>query len=406
MASTFTPLRHRIFRYFWIVNVTSNIGTWMHVVAAAWLMTSLTSSPTLIAFLQTAMTLPVFFFSIPGGMIADASDLKKFLCITQVWMTITAFILSLITLFHLVTPWSLLGITFFLGSGAAVNIAAMQAAIATMVPEEDLREASTLNSIGFNSARLLGPALGGCLIAWQGPSLVFAIDTLSFLGVIFFFFFLYQQSQQQKRCSKLHLKKSFAGFSIIVKCRSFKNVLKKTAVFFFCASIIWALSPIIAKSKLGEGIAPFTHFVTCLGLGAVTGGLSLAWLRSRFSDEKLTSSVLILLSILLGVLPFLKNHFLVYGVLIFIGFTWITSTSTFSVAALKTFPDYLKSRAYSLYWVFFNGSIALGSALWGKLASLFNCQTALLTCSLLAFLSALLSLYRTIDKTSFQNRSY
>ena len=84
MASTFTPLRHRIFRYFWIVNVTSNIGTWMHVVAAAWLMTSLTSSPTLIAFLQTAMTLPVFFFSIPGGMIADASDLKKFLCITQV----------------------------------------------------------------------------------------------------------------------------------------------------------------------------------------------------------------------------------------------------------------------------------------------------------------------------------
>ncbi|MBM3856627.1 MAG: MFS transporter [Verrucomicrobia bacterium] len=390
MPSTFTPLRHRIFRCFWIVNLTSNIGTWMHIVAAAWLMTSMTSSPTLIALLQTALTLPVFFFSIPGGMLADIFSLKKFLCFTQTWMAVGALTLTLMTLFHLVTPWSLLCITFLLGSGAALNIPAMQTAITTMVPAEDLREASTLNSIGFNTARVVGPALGGCLVALRGPALVFMIDTISFLGVIFFFLWFYQHPQQP--CSfGGNIKKSFSGFSNIMVHAPFQNILKRTAAFFFCASIIWALSPIIAKNRLGEGIAAYTHFVTCLGLGAVLGGLSLATLRDRISDEKLTSTVLILLSFLLGLLPFFKNHFMIYGILIVIGFTWITSASTFVSAVLKAFPDSLKSRAFALYWVCFNGSVALGSATWGKLASIFHCRPTLLACSALALVGALFS---------------
>lgn len=371
--------------------MTSNIGSWMHIVAAAWLMTSLTSSPTLIALLQTAMTLPVFFFSIPGGMLADIFSLKKFLCLTQAGMALTAFLLCLMTIFHLITPWSLLSVTFLLGIGIALNVPAMQTAITTMVPIEDLQEASTLNSIGFNTARLLGPALGGCLIALYGPSLVFMIDTFSFLGVIFFFMRLYQQPPHP--CSShLNFKKSFAGFSTIIAHHHLKNILKRTTVFFFCASIIWALSPIIAKFQLGEGIAPYTHFVMCLGMGAIIGGFSLAWLRSRLSSEKIAFCSCILLSLSLGIIPLTKNHLLIYAALILIGFTWIASSSTFNVAVLKAFPDHLKSRAFSLYWIFFTGSFALGSAMWGKLASLSNVPTALLICSALAFLSALISL--------------
>ncbi len=387
MPGTFTPLKHRVFRYFWIVNLTSNIGTWMHIVAAAWLMTSLTSSPTLIALLQTALTLPVFFFSIPGGMLADFFPLKKFLCFTQTWMALAALTLTFMTFFHLVTPWSLLSITFLLGAGAALNIPAMQTAITTMVPEEDLREASTLNSIGFNTARVVGPALGGCLVALNGPFLVFMIDTLSFLGVIFFFLWLYEHPQNRS-ASHSSIKASLLGFSAIIKHGHFKNIIKRTSVFFFCGSIIWALSPIIAKAQLGEGIVSYTHFVTCLGLGAVTGGLCLASLRRQLSDEKLTFSVLILLSFLLSSLLLSKNHWVTYGILILIGFTWITSASTFVTTVLKIFPDHLKSRAFSIYWVFFNGSVAIGSATWGKVASLSHCSIALLSCSILALASA------------------
>ena len=306
-------------------------------------------------------------------------------------MALVAFILCLMTTFHLITPCSLLSITFLLGVGIALNVPAMQTAIATMVPTEDLQEASTLNSIGFNTARLLGPALGGCLIALYGPSLVFMIDTLSFLGVIFFFLWLYHHPQHP--CSsKLHFKESFLGFSTIIVHQRFKNILKRTTVFFFCSSIIWALWPIIAKIKLGEGIAPYTHFVMCLGMGAVIGGLSLAWLRSRLSSEKVVFYSCLLLSLSLGIIPLTKNHLLIYGALILIGFTWIASSSTFNVAVLKIFPEQLRSRAFSLYWIFFTGSFALGSAMWGKLASLSTVHRALLVSSALAFLSALLSL--------------
>ncbi len=369
----------------------------MHIVAAAWLMTSLTSSPALIALLQTALTLPVFFFSIPGGILADLFSLKKFLCFTQIWMALVAFSLTLMTLYHWVTPLSLLCITFLLGAGSALNIPAMQASITTMVPEEDLREASTLNSIGFNTARLVGPALGGCLIAWKGPSFVFLLDTISFLGVIFFFLWLYQHPHQP-RSLYLDFKKNFSVFPHILKHYYFKNILKRTSLFFFCGSIIWALSPIIAKCKLGEGIGAYTHFVTCLGLGAVIGGLCLATLRNQISDEKLAFTVLVLLSVLLGILPFFKNHFMIYGILIFVGFTWITSASTFVTAVLKTFPDRFKSRAFGLYWVFFNGSVALGSAFWGKLAALSSFYTALLFCSALALGSALISTRWQMEK--------
>jgi predicted MFS family arabinose efflux permease len=363
----------------------------MHVVAAAWLMTSLTSSPTLIALLQTAMTLPVLFFSIPGGLLAALFPLKKFLCITQAWMALTALLLCVMTASHMVTPYMLLSITFVLGAGSALNMPALQTAITTMVPAKDMREATTLNSIGFNAARLLGPAIGGYLIARHGPSLVFMIDTLSFLGVIFFFLRFYRQVPDL-RSSHPNLKKSFAGFADIIARPHFKNILKRAAFFFFCSSIVWALSPILAKKRLGEGIACYTHFIMCLGMGAVLGGLLLARLREQFSGDRVVFASLLLLSLFLGTILFAKSHALIYGSLILIGFAWIASSSTFNVTVLQSFPDQLKSRAFALYWIVFNGSFAFGSAIWGRVTSVFDFRTSLLLATALAFGAALLSL--------------
>lgn len=391
MPDTFAPLHYRLFRYFWIVNLISTIGTWMHIVAAAWLMRSLTNSPLFIALLQTALTLPVFFFSLPGGILADLFSLKKFLCFTQLWMALAALSLALMTQWHLVTPWSLLSITFLLGIGTALNIPAMQTAIATMVPHDDLREASTLNSISFSAARVIGPAVGGFLIAGSGPFSVFILNAASFLGVISFFLWLYP-TPKKENSSTLPLKNSLTGFSTILSHPSFKNILKKTFLFFFCTSAVWALSPIIAEFQLGKGIKSYTNFVTCLGLGAVGGGLGLATLRNLFSDEKLTSLVFMLFSLLIGLLSLMKNHLIIYSLLVLIGFSWITIASTFAATVLRTFSNQLKSRAFSLYWVVLNGGVALGSALWGKLATKSHWHTSLLACSSLAFIGALLFL--------------
>ena len=125
-ASTWAPLRQPLFRALWIAAVASNIGTWMQNVGAAWLMTSLAPSPTMVALVQAATTLPVFLIGLPAGAVADVVDRRRLLLVTQGWMLCVAALLGALTLLHAITPWSLLLLTFALGLGAAMNAPAWQ----------------------------------------------------------------------------------------------------------------------------------------------------------------------------------------------------------------------------------------------------------------------------------------
>ncbi len=155
--STWSPLRHTIFRWLWIASVASNIGTWFQNVGASWMMTTLSPSPALVALVQAATSLPMFLLSLPAGAVADVLDRRRLLLVTQAWMTLAAFGLWAFTAAHATTPWLLLGFTFLLGLGAALNGPAWQASIPEMVPREDLPAAVTLGSIGFNIARAARP---------------------------------------------------------------------------------------------------------------------------------------------------------------------------------------------------------------------------------------------------------
>src|SRR3954470_10008094 len=127
--STWSPLRHTIFRWLWIASVASNIGTWFQNVGASWMMTTLSPSPTLVALVQAATSLPMFLLALPGGAVADVLDRRRLLIVTQTWMTLAAFGLGLTTAFGATTPWLLLFFTFLLGIGAALNAPAWQASI-------------------------------------------------------------------------------------------------------------------------------------------------------------------------------------------------------------------------------------------------------------------------------------
>src|SRR3954451_14343057 len=187
--STWSPLRHTIFRWLWIASVASNVGTWFQNVGASWMMTTLSASPILVALVQAATSLPMFLLALPAGAVADVLDRRRILLVTQGWMTAAAFGLWAFTAAHATTPWVLLVFTFLLGLGAALNGPAWQASIPEMVPREDLPAAVTLGSIGFTIARALGPALAGLLIATAGPAVTFLVNALSFLGVLVVIFF-------------------------------------------------------------------------------------------------------------------------------------------------------------------------------------------------------------------------
>ena len=131
--SPWSPLRQPLFRALWIASIASNIGTWMHEAGAGWLMTSLTSSPLMVALMQSATTLPVLLLGLPAGALADVIDRRRMLLFTQAWMLIVATVLGVLTFFKLTTPWVLLILTFALGAGAATNAPAWQATAPELV---------------------------------------------------------------------------------------------------------------------------------------------------------------------------------------------------------------------------------------------------------------------------------
>ena len=180
-ASPWSPLRSAVFRSIWIALIVSNIGTWMQSVGAAWLMTSLTPSPLLVALMQTAASLPIFLLGLPAGALADIVDRRKLLLATMVWMLLVAIVLGVLTWMGLMTAWTLLALTFLLGLGGALNAPAWQAIVPELVERHDLPSAVALNAMGFNVARALGPAIGGIVVAAVGPAAVFLLNAVSFM---------------------------------------------------------------------------------------------------------------------------------------------------------------------------------------------------------------------------------
>jgi MFS family permease len=182
------PLREPLFRSLWIAAVISYTGTWMQNVGAGWLMTQLTMDPFKVGLVQAATTLPVFLVILPAGALADMVDRRRFLLITQAWMVVAAGLLGIFTLLGYITPWTLLLFTFLLGIGAVMNDPAWQAITPEVVCRENHMPAVALNSVGFNVARAVGPALGGLVIAATNSGVAFLMNAASFFGVIFFLY--------------------------------------------------------------------------------------------------------------------------------------------------------------------------------------------------------------------------
>ena len=177
-------LRHPVYRALWMASVASNLGTWLQSVGASWLMTSLAASATMVAMVQAVTSLPMFLLSLPAGALADVLDRRRLLLVTQSWMLACAVALGLLTAAGLVTPGLLLLFTFLLGLGTALNGPAWQSIVPELVPREELPGAVTLQSIGFNIARAIGPAIGGLLVAAAGPEATFFLNAASFVGVL------------------------------------------------------------------------------------------------------------------------------------------------------------------------------------------------------------------------------
>lgn len=378
--ATWAPLRLPFFRMLWIASFVSNIGTWMQNVGAVWLMTHLTTSTVLVALMQTAAALPIFLLSLPAGAIADLVDRRRFLLFTQAWMGVVALVLAAVTLLGHMSPWGLLFLTFMLDIGGALNNPVWRATTPELVPRPLLPAAITLNSISFNLARALGPALGGLVVAYSSPGFAFLLNGLSFMATIYMVY-SWKRETPAVAASGLDGERILAALRGGVRYARFsppvQNILVRAFFSTFGASAVFALlSPVVAKQLYASG-AVYSILLSCMGGGAVVTALLLPRLNRAFSiDWRVSLSALLFVLVLLG-LAFSTNIPLLYGLLTVGGAAWMLSQNSFNVAIQTVVPNWVQARTLGVYIFVFQGGMALGSATWGAVADEFGLPFAL-----------------------------
>jgi MFS family permease len=376
--STWSPLRHPIFRWLWIASVASNIGTWFQNVGASWMMTTLSPSPALVAMVQAATSLPMFLLSLPAGAVADVLDRRRLLLVTQTWMTFAAFGLWAFTAAHATTPGVLLLFTFLLGLGAALNGPAWQASTPEMVPREDLPAAVTLGSIGFNIARALGPALAGLVVAAAGPAVTFLVNAVSFLGVLAVIFFWRRPVEEAVLPAERIWGAMTTGLRYVRHAPEVIAPIVRGTAFVSCGASLWALLPLVAKDELKAGPEGYGLLLGALGVGAVLGAMALPHLkRSNSMDAVVAVATLVFAAATLA-LAYLHSFWLLMLAMLLAGGAWLSLLSSLNVAVQTVVPSWVTGRALSVYMLIFYAGLAGGSALWGVVGERLGISRSLL----------------------------
>ncbi|WP_417643283.1 MFS transporter [Enterobacter kobei] len=371
-VSPWQPLRQRVFRMLWIATVVSNVGSWMNDVGINWTMLTLSADPLSVAMVQAASSLPMFLFALPSGVMADIVDRRKYLLFSQIWVFIAAAGLTFMSRADLVTPGVLLIAAFLLSTGAAMSSPPFQAIVPDLVSKDELGPAIALNSLGINISRAIGPALGGLVLSFAGPWMVFLLNSLSVLGVFWVLYVWKAQPNVQRLPPEHFFPAVRAGVRYVHAAPVLRNVLVRTVAFFVFGSAGWALLPLVARRELGLGPGGYGIMLGCIGVGAVCGALLLPRMRKRFNPDQLMVLASVMFAVTLLALAFIRHFWLLNAFEFFTGFAWIAVLSTLNLGAQRSAAKWVKARALAVYLTVFFGSMTAGSALWGQLASQFS----------------------------------
>jgi len=389
----FSPLRHPTFRRIWTASVLSNLGLLIMGVGAAWSMTEMTSSASMVALVQTALMLPVAFISTPAGAIADMFDRRIVGLVALAIATLGAILLTTLAWLGVMTPHLLLALCFTVGSGMALFGPAWQASVSEQVPAEALPSAVALNGISYNIARSFGPAIGGVIVAVAGVIGAFATNALAYLPLIVVLF-LWRRAKEPSRLPPERLARAvISGVRYILNSPSIRVVLVRTLATGIVGGSVAALLPIATRDLLRGGAQTYGVMLGAFGLGAVTGALNVSTLRSRLGGEAAIRLCVIMMGAAVAIVAVSRSSILTGAVLLFAGAGWTASVTLFNVGIQLAAPRWVAGRALAAYQAAIAGGIAIGSWIWGTAAGLVGVEGALLASGAALILSALLGLW-------------
>jgi MFS family permease/quinol monooxygenase YgiN len=376
-TSTWSPLRQPVFRALWIASAVSSVGTWMHDVGAAWLMTSLSPSPFLVALMQAASSLPFFLLALPAGAIADVIDRRRMLLFTQGWMLAAAALLGVLTVSNMTTPWILLALTFALSVGSAMNMPVWQAIVPELVVKEELPSAVTLNGIVINLSRSIGPAVAGIIIAAAGIGVVFLLNAVSFVGVMLVIYHWQRTPQNSALPAERFVGAVQAGIRYARFAPLLQTVFIRTAAYIFFGSALFALLPLLGRRELKLEALGYGIILGFWGIGGLAGAFILPEARKKASIDRLVAGASVLMGAMMLVLAYVRDFYLVCGVMFVVGIASLTIMVSLSVSAQTSVPTWVRARALAIHMLVFQGCLTLGSLVWGAIAQQTGISVAL-----------------------------
>nr|WP_297353196.1 MFS transporter [uncultured Caldimonas sp.] len=377
-ATALGPLRSPVFRMLWGAWLTANICMWMNDVAAAWLMTSLTTSPIMVALVQSASTLPVFLLGLPSGALADILDRRRYFIVTQFWVAAVALVVCLTLLAGVMTAPVLLVLTFANGIGLAMRWPVFAAIVPELVPRPQLPAALALNGVAMNASRIVGPLVAGAVIASAGSAYVFVLNAV--LSVLAGFAIMRWKREQKPSAlpGERFVGAMRVGLQHVRQSTRMHAVLWRISLFFLQATGLMALMPLVAKGMPGGDAGTFTLLLAGLGAGAITAALSLQKLRRYMNRDDLVHKGSIVVALATVVVAFAPNVWVAMPAMVIAGMAWISVANSLTVSAQLALPNWVRARGMSIYQMALMGSSAAGAAVWGQVASLTDVRTGLI----------------------------
>ena len=384
-GGTFAPFRYPAFRAIWTANLASNLGATMQSVGAAWLMTDLTTSHQLIAMVQASTTVPIMLFGVFAGAIADNYDRRRIMLISQVGMLLAAAALSAFTWAGMMTPALLLCLTLALGIGTALNSPAWQASVRQQVGVDDLPQAIALNTISFNLARTVGPALGGLLISLWNVSLTFGINAISRPPLIAAL--LRWKPEPMTRQRKPMLPSIAIGLRYCAGSSPIRRVLARGAAMGFGVAGYQALVPAVVRGQLHGTEIDYGLLLGLFGIGSIGAALVIGPARRRLGAE--TVITIATLAYVVAQVVLANAHSLVSAApaTFIAGAGWVTGLTTINVTMQMRSPEAILGRCLSIYQAATFGGMALGAWAWGAMADWRGLSFALYAAALFLALS-------------------
>ncbi|MGJ7509547.1 MFS transporter [Variovorax sp. GT1P44] len=371
------PLRLPVFRMLWSTWLIANICMWMNDVAAAWMMTSLTTSPIWVALVQSASTLPVFLLGLPSGALADILDRRRWLVATQFWLAGTAIVLCVAVVMDVMSAPLLLGLTFANGIGLAMRWPVFSAIVPELVPRTHLPAALGLNGIAMNASRIIGPLLAGTLIASAGTVWVFGLNAVMCVASGFVVLRWRREHTPNPLGREKLISAMRVGVQFVRQSQRMRAVLTRVALFFLHSTALLALLPLLARNLRGGGAGTFTLLLAAMGSGAIVAVLFLPRLRQAMVRDQLVLRGTMLQSSATAVMAVAPNAWVAVPAMFLGGMAWITVANSLSVSAQLALPDWVRARGMSMYQMAIMGASAFGAALWGQVAELTSLYVSL-----------------------------